>query len=578
MTDPDASGVPPPTASRQPTAPPSALVAPPPALAPVAPPPALASIPPPETLAGAIRAAAYGALAVPVAHALLPAAGLLHPKLAAYLRARRHWRAILEAELARRPDVAAGNAIWVHAASGGEFLQARALLAVLRKRSPATPLVYTYTSPSTLPLLEHFRGADLVFPLPPDTRANARAWLDAVVPAASVLVDAEVWPNHVRECAGRGVPVALVSARLGPASRRLRFPARGLYRDLHRRLTCVATVDGATAQVFRAAGVPPGSVRVTGDLRVDETLRRASQVTSRPELPLPGILPVVVAGSTWPDDEAVLLPALERLRDGGTFFALAIAPHDVGEDRLRGLERALEGTGFTAARWSRISGRERFEEASGRRGADGEGADAFGGEGVVRGAGAFDEEVAARGGGATGGDGAGAERARGLLTPATRAGRPGGTLPIREIASTAVGVDALVIDRVGLLYRLYALAAVAFVGGGFRGALHNVMEPAAFGVPIVTGPRTRKSWAAEAMVDACGLFPVADEQACATAIGHLLSGRDAAGAGQRAKGVLLTHAGAAGRTLRALEETGWTGQAEAGATSSTNSNGGTLSS
>jgi 3-deoxy-D-manno-octulosonic-acid transferase len=428
----------------------------------------------------------------------------------------------LETELARRPDVAVGDALWVHAASAGELLQARALLSALRAELPSTPLVLTYTSPSATPSLERFRTADLVFPLPLDSPENARVWMDLVRPTALALVDAELWPAFVDEAARREAAVALVGARLGE-SWRARFPARGLYRELYRRLALIGCADEESARRFAAAGAPATSLRVTGDLRVDETLRRSAAVEP-PELPLPGMLPVLVAGSTWPDDEAVLLPALERLRDHGTFFALVLAPHEVDEKRLAAVESSLGARGFTPVRWSGV--------------------------------------------GSSAGD--------------------------SEIPPEA---DALLVDRVGVLHRLYATARAAYVGGAFHGALHNVMEPAAFAVPVVTGPRIRKSWVARELERACALFPVADVAACAAVLEHLLSepgrlgvrGRSGHGggnsfaapssAGRRAREVLLAHAGATQRTLEALREVGWMPQAGAGSTiSPMNRSGGTLSS
>ena len=468
--------------------------------------------------------AAYRALAVPAARALLPAAGVLDAKIGAYLRARRDWRSALVLQIAARPRVARGGSLWVHAASAGEFLQARALLAALAAARPDSSLVCTYTSPSAAPLLEGFDGADLVFPLPLDAPGNARAWLDAVRPAALALVDAELWPGFLRECARRSVPVALVSARLGEASRRRRPLVRGFYRALYRELDVVCCVDESSRARFAAAGVPAARLRVPGDLRIDETRRRAAAAARGPDAALPsrvagspagaaalvhaGALPIVVAGSTWPRDEAVLLPALEWLRDRGDHFWLTVAPHDVAEPRLRELERALEGAGFTSARWSAL------EQA------------------------------------------------------ATVAPAPPETL------------DSMIVDRVGLLHRLYATAAVSYVGGGFGEGLHNVMEPAAFGIPIVVGPATGKAWIAEEMVRACGLFPITDAAACAAVLGHLLrEPASAAEAGARARSVIAAHAGAAERTLEALGESGWLPQERAAAGSAPkNLSGGTLAS
>ncbi len=482
--------------------------------------------------------AAYNGVLLPSAAALLPAASRLHGKLAAYRDLRRDWRSALEATLSRRPDLAAGDALWVHAASAGEFLQARALLRELRRVLPAAPLVLTYTSPSAAPALERFQGADLVLPLPLDTLRNVRLWLDAVRPAALALVDAEVWPNLLVETSRRGIPAALVSARLTAGAGRLRGLARSFYRELYPLLDLLGCVDVPSAERFQGAGASLASLRVTGDLRVDETIRRSAGVPSTSPLPFPWIVPVLAAGSTWPEDEAVLLPALERLRDRGVFFSLVIAPHEVGEARLAGLERALEAAGFSPGRLSAVAA------PSGLAGEGPEG----GGLGRVE-----------AGEGLSGGSSARISR-----PGVARVGRL--QLEIREPAAEAQAhlVDAVIVDRVGLLYRLYAGAAAAYVGGAFRGAPHNVMEPAAFGVPVVTGPRVRKSWMAGEMLRAGGLFPVADTDAAVAVLEHLLSARSPGAAGERARGLLLAHGGAAARTLQALAEVGWLPRSESG--------------
>jgi 3-deoxy-D-manno-octulosonic-acid transferase len=477
---------------------------------------------------------AYNGLFVPGASLALPLVGRLNGKVAAYRAQGREWRSGLDAALSRRPDVAAGDALWVHAASAGELLQARALLRELRRAAPAAPLVLTYTSPSAGPFLERFQGADLVLPLPPDTRSNVGFLLNAVRPAALALVDAEIWPNLVSESARRGIPVALVSARLAPGAGRLRVLARPFYRALYPLLDVVACVDGPSAERFDAAGARVASLHVTGDLRVDETLRRSAGVPAATSLPLPWILPVLAAGSTLPDDEAVLLPALERLRDRGVFFSLVIAPHEVTERRLAALESALEASGWTPGRLSALTTASDLGDAeTGKLGALGSGTPIGTAE-------------------------QGQPSSLPALDPASQIARLGPVqLEIRDPVAEAQPVDAIVVDRVGLLYRLYAGTAAAYVGGAFRGAPHNVMEPAAFGVPVVTGPRVRKSWMAGEMLRAGGLFPVADVEAACAVLEHLLGARSPGPAGGRARDVLLAHAGAAERTLRALVERGW---------------------
>lgn len=369
---------------------------------------------------------------------------------------------------------------------------------------PDAPLVYTYSSPSAEPFLDRL-PVDLVLPLPLDGRPEMRSLFEALRPAALALVDAELWPGLLLEAERRDVPAALVAGRLARRSRRLAGPARPLYRGLLRTLRLVAAVDEPAADAFRAAGAAPARVAVTGDPRVDEVLAEARAAGAPADAPAPPALgdpgpggpdvrPVLVAGSTWPDDEAVLLPALAGLRRDGIAFRLVLAPHGTDEARLRDAERRLDAHGFPHRRWSR-----------------------------------------------------------------------GGEDPPRDDRG---GVRVLLVDRVGLLRSLYGGAAVAWVGGGFRGELHNVMEPAARGVAVVTGPRTERSWVADPLERAGGLVRVDTAERAGAALARLLGdGRAAALAGRRAREVLEARAGATRATVAALERAGWLPQPAAGAVS-----------
>jgi 3-deoxy-D-manno-octulosonic-acid transferase len=396
--------------------------------------------------------------------------------------------------------------LWLHGSSAGELMQARPLLLELRRRLPERPLVYTYGSPSAEPFLDRLGPVDLALPLPLDGRAEMRSLFDALRPAALALVDAELWPGLLLEAERRDVPAALVAGRLGPGSRRLAAAARPLHRALLRTLRLVGAVDERSADAFREAGAARACVAVTGDPRVDEVLADAGP----PDAPLrrAGLdLPLLVAGSTWAEDEAVLLDACARLRRDGPAFALVLAPHGTDEPRLRDVERRLDGAGLRHRRWS-------------------------------------------------GGDGGSARRTGRPDDPASL---------VRDSLAEAPG-RVLLVDRVGVLRALYSSAAAAWVGGGFRGALHNVMEPAARGAAVVTGPRTGRAWIAEPLERAGGLFRVRSAGEAAGLLERLLGdGEWAARAGARGRAVLEERAGATTATIAALATAGWLPQPATGA-------------
>jgi 3-deoxy-D-manno-octulosonic-acid transferase len=118
-------------------------------------------------------------------------------------------------------------------------------------------------------------------------------------------------------------------------------------------------------------------------------------------------------------------------------------------------------------------------------------------------------------------------------------------------ASGAGTADVIVVDRVGVLGDLYALANVAFVGGGYHAAgLHSVVEPAAFGAPVMFGPRWRMSRDAALLLQTGGAVAVEDAITMAAQLREWLTSVDARrAAGDRARDIVRTGVGAAERTL-----------------------------
>ena len=103
---------------------------------------------------------------------------------------------------------------WFHCASLGEYAIARPLMEDLRRRRPKARIVLTFFSPTGIEALKTRKNvpADLVCYLPLDTRANARAFLDAIRPSAAMFMVSEYWPNYLLELHSRNIPAYLISA------------------------------------------------------------------------------------------------------------------------------------------------------------------------------------------------------------------------------------------------------------------------------------------------------------------------------------------------------------------------------
>ncbi len=304
--------------------------------------------------------------------------------------------------------------LWMHAPSVGEGLQARPVLELARERRPELQLAYTHYSPSAKAFA---RGLDVDFQdyLPFDTPGDADVALVALAPTALVFSKLDVWPVITHAARARGVRLGLISATLARGSSRRSRTASALLRDAYAALEVVGAIDDADADRLVQLGVRSNVITVTGDTRYDQVWLRAQRVDrSSPVMQrLQSARPTLVAGSTWPPDEAVLLPAIAALRAEGVDMRIIIAPHEPTAEHNAHIVEWARGARLTLAR--------------------------------------LDDEQ----------------------------------------SGTA---DVVLVDRVGVLGDLYALADAAFVGGGFHAAgLHSVLEPAAFAAPVLLGPKHENS-------------------------------------------------------------------------------------
>jgi 3-deoxy-D-manno-octulosonic-acid transferase len=412
-----------------------------------------------EAVAQLARAATWAASVVPANES----------KLLRTLRARRGIRARYR-DWGRSTRDANRPLLWVHAPSVGEGLQARPVLELARVNRPDLQLAYTHFSPSAAAFAQSL-DVDFRDYLPFDSAGDSLAALDALRPRALVFSKLDVWPTLASLAHARRVKLGLVSATLSADSSRRSKVAAAFLRDAYRLLDAVGAVDEADAQRLVDLGVRSGAITVTGDTRYDQVWQRAERLDrTKPLLTaLRASRPTLVAGSTWPADEAELLPAFASARRSVTGARLVIAPHEPTPTHLEPIIRWATGERLALAR---------LDQA----------------------------------------------------TPET---------------------DVVLVDRVGVLGDLYALADVAFVGGGFHDAgLHSVLEPAAFGAPVLLGPRYTGSRDAVLLVTNKGGASVTGRVALQERlIEWLTRSPERTHAGERARALVRSGLGAAERSF-----------------------------
>ncbi len=288
-------------------------------------------------------------LMAPLAALALPLFARFSPKLAATLRWRR------ESPGAAGIRSGAFPRYLVHASSAGELEQARPIMAEIRRRHPEAAILATLSSASARRAAEDLPEADRAIPMPADTPRAMAQLCEDFAPDLVFVVKWDLWPNLMGEAKRRGLPIFLLGGVLSAESRRARWPGRLLSRPVHAMLDGVGAATESDAEQFRRLGVPSARMEVTGDTRFDRVLERREEGRPYPLADSPHARETcLVAGSSWPAEEGMLLEAYPRILAEHPEARLLVAPHEPSEENLRRLEEASSRAGLPSARMSSL--------------------------------------------------------------------------------------------------------------------------------------------------------------------------------------------------------------------------------
>ncbi|MGV8041141.1 MAG: 3-deoxy-D-manno-octulosonic acid transferase [Thermoanaerobaculaceae bacterium] len=244
------------------------------------------------------------------------------------------------------------DSVWVQAVSVGEVAVARLLLAELRRRHPETAIILSATTATGLSLATGQQQADVVVPFPLDLPGPVRRVLDAARPRLVVLVETELWPEMLAGCAERGVPVAIVNARVSDRSFRGYRLLRPLLRPLLEPVTLALAQEQQDADRLVSIGLPAGRVQVLGNLKFDVGAPKAAPGVVAEMRRVAGARRVVVAGSTMEGEEVPVLRALRRLPGREGVFLLLAPRHP---ERAGSVLEAAARIGFSVERRTLLS-------------------------------------------------------------------------------------------------------------------------------------------------------------------------------------------------------------------------------
>ena len=318
--------------------------------------------------------------------------------------------------------------IWMHCASLGEFEQGRPVLESLKKNYPNYKIVLSFYSPSGYEVRKNYPLADEVIYLPVDTEANAAKLVQQINPALVIWVKYEFWFHYLNELKKNKIPVLLISGIFRKSQPFFKWYG-GIWKKI---IHCfdVIFVQNATSAFLLSNSIDQEKIIISGDTRFDRVTEIANHKTSI-ECIEKFIIhkKVIVAGSTWKEDETLLLSITKQHPE----LLFIIVPHEVNTNNISRIQQMFERSIL-------------FSE-------------------------------------------------------------------LKETDAVGKLSNILIIDSIGLLSSLYQYADITYVGGGFNKGIHNILEAAVYGKPVIFGPKYEKFSEALSLIELEGAVSIknADE-------------------------------------------------------------------
>lgn len=316
--------------------------------------------------------------------------------------------------------------IWFHCASLGEFEQGVPIMEEMKKAKPDHKIIVSFFSPSGYEIKKNTSLADVVVYLPMDTPLNAKRFIDAIHPSLSIFVKYEFWPNYLLQLKKKNIPTLLVSGVF--RDNQIFFkPYGGFMRKALKSFNHFFLQEENSVKLLNSIGFK--NTTLSGDTRFDRVSHQIEMNnTLKFAKEFKGDALCIVCGSTWPEDEAVLLDYINSAPRNVKFI---IAPHKIEQSKIEAFTEKL-----------------------------------------------YKQKV---------------------------------ILHSQKDDVNLAEYSVLIIDCIGLLTKLYSYADIAYVGGAMgRTGLHNILEPATFGVPIIIGKNYHEFPEAIRLRNLAGLFSISN--------------------------------------------------------------------
>jgi 3-deoxy-D-manno-octulosonic-acid transferase len=364
----------------------------------------------------------YNVLFIPVLAVLIRIASTFNRKIRRGISGRK--RIFEDLIVNRRTLDQTKKTIWFHSSSLGEFEQAKPIIEKLKNETNVNTVV-SFFSPSGYENSKKYPFADLITYMPFDSKWQAGRFIKIVKPDVAVFMRYDIWPNHIWELSKKDIPSLLVDATMKKKSPRKLPVIKSFHKNVFGKFRKILTISEQDSKGFIELGCAPEKVDIVGDTRFDRVYNRSLAAKTANVIDDTILLgkKILVAGSTWEQDEEVVLPVFKTLAKFDNMIMLIIAPHEPTLLHLEKIENEFAGELHTI----RLSHLTNYSN----------------------------EKV-------------------------------------------------IIVDSIGILSILYKHADAAFVGGSFKQNVHNVLEAAVYGVPVLFGPKIENSQEAKQLFETNG--------------------------------------------------------------------------
>jgi 3-deoxy-D-manno-octulosonic-acid transferase len=393
-----------------------------------------------------------------------------NPKATSWIKGRKG----IFTQLKKTQSVTKNKTIWMHCASLGEFEQGRPVLQKLKEELPEINIVITFFSPSGYEIVKNNKEFTKVFYLPMDSFIHAKKWLNILQPDLVLWVKYEYWHYYLQEIKRRKIPLMMISGVY--RSNQVFFKwYGGFYRKMLQCFTHFFVQNVSSKEQLQKI-IEEERITVSGDTRCDRVIDIAENFTEIKGIAeFCGNHKVIVAGSTWEDDEAEWIHFVKQHPE----IKFIIAPHEIDKENVTDVKKEFPNS-ILYSEW-------------------------------------IEKDVSA-----------------------TRYQEP----------------TCLIIDNIGMLSRLYYYATVTYVGGGFGDdGLHNILEAAVYGKPVIFGPEYGKNFEAEELIHCSGAISIANALELEKVVNGLLSKEEElASRGAAARNYIYKNAGASKKIISFIKK------------------------